>query len=108
MTQSNSSRIYDAYVAAWNIKNPSIIQPQHVSMFTPEYKELCAASVGEVETEFGGKCIRPSKLTVLVDGRAVETGFDGRGNTICVVFPSLEAARSYEKPSPYKEYFDRW
>ena len=62
---SNSSQIYAAYVAEWNIKNPSVVQPAYVSMFTPEYKELCAASVGAVDTGLEGKCIRPSKLTVL-------------------------------------------
>ena len=108
MQQSNSSKIYAAYLAEWNEKNPNVVKPIYVSMFTPEDKELSLAQDGQVDTNTQGKCLRPSNVFVLLDGRTVEAGVDGRGNHLYAVFPSLEAAQNYKEPTSYNEYFGRW
>lgn len=110
MEQSNSSKIYSAYLASWNEKHPNIVQPVfvHEFQFGDGMRELHAAMNGHRDTELEGKCRRPSRVIELVDGRAVEVGFDTRGVAMYTVFPSLISALAYDAPQTRKVYFDRW
>ena len=108
LPRSNSAKAHDAYLAEWRAKNPNVVKPTLVSMFTPEYEALTLAWVGAVDTETEGKCLRPSKVFVLTDGRAVESGADSRGNSLYAVFPSLKAAQDYDAPMSYNVYYGYW
>lgn len=108
MIKSNSTKIYDTYLAEWKDKKQNVVQPEFISQFAPKYLELCDFMIGISETDHQGKCLRPSKVVVLKDGRAVERGFDGRGCNLYAVYPTLEDALNFDKPTSYNEYFGRW
>lgn len=102
---------YRAYLQRWLAANPveaAVTDPTFIGYFSLNFRgsEVCKLIESAIDLNEQGRCLRPSHLRLMADGRAVEVGVDGRGCPMFAIFPSLEAARSYERPLSENEFYD--
>jgi len=84
------------------------VKPIVCSMFSDEGKSISSLLSDETKTNYVGKCLRPSILHFLNDGRAVEVGTDSRGNWIYAIFPKINDALNFKKPMSENVFFEQF